>query len=285
MATPPVIVQLGVTIKQMRLRIGWTQRELARRADVSQALVSAIENGRLPTLTFATAARLIEVMGGRLIIDATQPFLADRERQRDAGHARCETYAARRLEVDGWLVETEVEVAGDRSRGWIDLLAFHPPTRTLLVVEIKTELHDLGAIERSLGWYQRESWSAARRLGWRPARVVGCLLILATEANDRRIRENSGSLRRSYPLRWRELASIVAGHSVLPTPGCALAMLDPRSRRVQWIRSTRDDGRRSPAPYADYIDFMTRLQSRAWLSRPAAARARPPRAAARDQAG
>jgi hypothetical protein len=211
----------------------------------------------------------MEAMGGRLVVDAAQPFLGDRERQRDAGHLRCATYGARRLELDGWLVATEVEVGGDRSRGWIDLLAFHPPTRTLLVIEIKTELHDLGAIERSLGWYQREAWSVARRLGWRPARVVGSLLVLATEANDRRIRENSGSLRRAYPLRWRALASIVGAAADPPTPGWALAMLDPRSRRADWLRPTAVDGRRSPAPYADYVDFLARTQPRKQSTRTA----------------
>ena len=32
-----------------------------------------------------------------------------------------------------------------------------------------------------------------------------------------------------------------------------LALIDPRSKRRQWLRPSRVDGRRSAAPYADYI--------------------------------
>ena len=110
-------------------------------------------------------------MGAALTLDAKAPFLA-KLRQRDVVHAKCSAHVARRLERTGWRVATEVEVGGDRSRGWIDVLAWHPATGLLLVIEIKTELHDLGAIERSLGWYEREAWAAARQIGWRPRRVL-----------------------------------------------------------------------------------------------------------------
>jgi hypothetical protein len=29
-------------------------------------------------------------------------------------------------------------------------------------------------------------------------------------------------------------------------------MIDPRTRRAEWLRRTTSDGRRSPAPYANY---------------------------------
>lgn len=261
MVSVPSELRVGLIAKDLRTRIGWTQRELARRAGVSQALVCAIETGRVPTLTFATASRLLEAMGARLIVDATLPFLGDRERQRDAAHVRCAVAAARRLERAGWTVASEVEIGGDRSRGWIDLLAFHPATRTVLVIEIKTELHDIGAIERSLHWYQREAWAAARRLGHRPARVRGCLLVLATAANDVRIQENSAALSRAFPVRARELATIVVEPGVTEVGGNALALFDPRSKRRDWLRPTTLDGRRSPAPYPDYVGFMARIRS------------------------
>jgi transcriptional regulator with XRE-family HTH domain len=129
------IVHLGMVVRDIRRTIGWSQRELARRAGVSQSLISAIENGRLLTLTFASAARLLDAMGSRLVIDATRPFLADRERQRDPGHARCVSFLVRHLRRAGWEVRTEVEVGGDRARGWIDVLAFHPILHVLLVLE------------------------------------------------------------------------------------------------------------------------------------------------------
>lgn len=260
MTAPLAVLKLGSAIADTRRAIGWSQRELAFRAGVSQPLVSAIERGRLPSVTFATATRLLDAMGARLTMDASPPFLGDRERQRDPAHARCASHVGRRLELAGWEVASEVEVGGDRSRGWIDLLAYHPGSRVLLVIEIKTEIHDLGAIERSLGWYERESWAAARRLGWEPRQINGSLFVLATEANDRRIRDNREQLARGFPVRAGALMSVVAGEDSIQPRSRALALIDPRSRRHDWLRPARADGRRSAAPYADYLDFMRQLR-------------------------
>jgi hypothetical protein len=93
----------------------------------------------------------------------------------------------RRLVGSGWLVQREVEIGADRIRGWIDILAFHPESGVLLVIEVKTEIHDVGAIERSMNWYQREAMRAAHRLGWRPRAVGSALLVLQSRANDERV--------------------------------------------------------------------------------------------------
>jgi transcriptional regulator with XRE-family HTH domain len=252
------ILRLGILIGDLRRSIGWSQRELAARAGVSQGLVSAIENGRLPTITFATATRLLEAMGARLILDVAAPFLGDRQLQRDPAHVRCVTFVARRLGKAGWQVATEVEIGGDRSRGWIDILAFHPITHVQLVIEIKTEIRDLGAIERSLGWYERESWAAARRRGWRPSQCLGALMVLTTTANDERFRQNRDALAFGFPTRARELSELVSTGVASGGPGRAVAMIDPGSLRADWLRRSRLDGRRSPAPYDDYADFMRR---------------------------
>ena len=42
-----------------------------------------------------------------------------------------------------------------------------------------------------------------------------------------------------------------------------LAMIDPSSRRREWLIRTTVDGRRSAAPYVDYADFMRRREERA----------------------
>ena len=41
-----------------------------------------------------------------------------------------------------------------------------------------------------------------------------------------------------------------------------LAMIDPLSRHRAWLHPTKLDGRRVEAPYADYADFMRRLEAR-----------------------
>ena len=258
MSVDSSVSRIGLAIRDLRRSIGWSERELAARAGVSQSLVSFIERGRLHNLSFESAGRLLEAMGGRLIIDAAAPFLGDRERQREPAHVRCATYVVRRLERDDWQVATEVEIGGDRFRGWIDVLAYNAARRLLLLIEINTEIHDLGAIERALGWYERECWSAARRMGWYPDRLLSSLMLLSSAANDVRIRENRDSLARLFPVRASELAAYLRDPGRPVRPGRSLALIDPLSRRRDWLRPSRTDGRRSAAPYVDYIDFVRR---------------------------
>lgn len=253
---------VGGAVATLRDALGLTQQELGRRAGISQAMVSAVENARIGDLTFSRAERLLEVMGAKLVISIDAPFLGDRQRQRDPAHARCSAHVTARLRRSGWQVATEVEVGADRSRGWIDVLAWHPRNGLLLVIEIKTEIHDLGAIERSLGWYEREAWLASRRLGWRAQRSIGCLLLLATDANDLRVAANREPFSIGFPMRARDL-SVVTTEGLAPSAvGRAVIMIDPLSKRNVWLRSLRVDGRRSKAPYSDYADFMRAIDGR-----------------------
>jgi hypothetical protein len=226
-------------------------------------MVSRIEAGRRTDVSLATTTRLLEAMGARLRFEIDPPFVGGRRRQLDPAHARMSGHIARRLERSDWKVATEVEVGGDRSRGWIDLLAFRPATGLLLVIEVKTEIHDLGQIERALGWYEREAWTPARRLGWPPVAVIGCLLLLMTRENDDAVGFNREGLRRLFPVRAAGLREMVGSDE--PTQSRrtrGLAMVDPSSKRRAWLRPTRDDGRRTPPPYADYADFMRSVVGR-----------------------
>lgn len=247
---------VGTGIARVREAIGWTQKELGARVGQTQGWVSRVENGRIEDLTFTSAERLLAAMGARLVVSVDAPYLGDRQRQREPGHSRMSAHASTRLTRDGWEVATEVEVGGDRSRGWIDILAYHAATGILLVIELKTEIHDLGAIQRSLGWYEREAWNAARRLGWRPRRIVGCLLLLATDANDTRAAENRDVLAAEFGGRARDLDEILKAQIPTGRLRRCVAMVDPRSRRRNWLRPLRIDGRRVGAPYHDYADFM-----------------------------
>ena len=66
----------------------------------------------------------------------------------DPVHARCSAYVDRRLGASGWATAREVEIVHGRTHGWIDLLAFDRRTGMMVVIEIKTRLEDIGALER-----------------------------------------------------------------------------------------------------------------------------------------
>jgi hypothetical protein len=149
----------------------------------------------------------------------------------------------------------EVEIVQGRSHGWIDLLAFNERTGTLLILEVKTRLDDLGALERQMGWYERMAGQPARRLGWRPRRSASAVVALASEEVDRVIRAHRDLLALAFPMRAREIARGSAGPSALRSER-GLALIDPSSRRRDWLIRTSVDGRRSRLPYSNYADAV-----------------------------
>jgi hypothetical protein len=244
---------VATSIASTRRRAGWSERELARRLRTNQAAIQRLEATDRPLLNVELASRAIELLGIRITVDANPLGLADRREQRDALHALCCGFVLRRLRRDGWEPRAEVEVGDGRSRGWIDVLAYRPADRALLVIEVKTAIVDLGRTLRTVGWYARSAREAAAQLGWRPRTVTPALLVLCTVESDGRLTAQRDLVRESLP----GTAAALAGWIRAPdaeTPPPTIAMIDPRSRRAGWLLATRSVGRRSAAPYDDYRD-------------------------------
>lgn len=205
--------------------------------------------------------RIGDALGLDLELVGRRPIVLD-PRSTSVVHSRCSGYVGRRLRSGGWLVAREVEIVHARSHGWIDLLAFHPGTRTLVVVEIKTRLDDLGAVERQLAWYERSAPAVATaRFGWRPSGGASWLLLLQSDEVESAIRRDRDLLREGFPMRATEMRAVLDGTTPRIDPNRGLALIDPSSRRATWLIPTRSDGRRSPAPYRDYADAARRLAS------------------------
>lgn len=235
-----------------RTDLGWSQRRLASAVGVSRSYIAMLETGRTdPSLAMAESIAI--TLGLELSLASRQPVLVGGPATRDAVHAWCSGYVHRRLEGHGWAVEREVEIVHARWHGWIDLLAFDPRTRTLLIIEVKSSIDDLGAIERQVGWYERSAWAAARRFGWRPARVVTLVVALATQAADATFHSLGSVLDRAFPVRARTMMQLVADPG-LAVEGRAIALIDPASKRRDWLIPSRRDGRRSLAPYRTPAD-------------------------------
>jgi transcriptional regulator with XRE-family HTH domain len=264
-------IEFGRIAATTRRALRKTQAVVGEAVGLSQPAVSLIEHGKLPGVSLRVIGDLSAVLGIQIAWTMRPPWVpgsiastsARRVQrahgQRDRGHARCSAYVRRRLERLGWTVAQEVEIVLGRSHGWIDILAFHAATGALLVGEIKTELRDLGEIQRTLAWYEREAWASARRLGWTVRGVVVVLFVLATRENDQRVEQNGEVFAQTWPLRSRTLARWLADPPKETRRRSGFVLIDPLSRRRTWLLGARLDGRVTPVAYADYRDFVGRL--------------------------
>lgn len=253
----PLVDQASALIRDGRVRLAMTTVDLAERSGVSRQMISdlehAIANPTLETLEKVFRGLDLDI---EFIPNVRPVVLGGSPRQRDAAHAILSGYVQRRLVAAGFLVRREVRIDSGRYHGWIDLLAFHPGSGTLLVIEIKTVIDDLGGIERTLDWYAREARGVAATIGWQAKRVVPWLLVLATDDVDGQVRANRDAINAAFPMRAAAMADLLADPASASSAGRGIALVDPRSRRRVWLIRSRLDGRRSDAPYRGYADFM-----------------------------
>jgi len=251
-----LLLQVGGTVRTARRAIGWTQARLGREVGLAQSVISLIERGRSPELSVATAVRVLTALDVAIDVRLFAALVANPRSARDGAHARCVTYVGRCLEREGWLVAREVAVGEGRWKGFVDILAYHPVEHVVLVIEIKTEIRDLGALERQLGFYEREAWAAARLLGWRPRAVTGIALCLDTDDCAAILRDHRSTFDAGFRLRTPELETLIAAPVHPPHRGeRGVAMIDPRSRARRWLRPTVLDGRRTSPRYSDRSSF------------------------------
>lgn len=255
---PTPRVTLARACRDGRQALGLTQSAVAAKVGVARSYIAGIERGQAnPSLE--VIIRLALALGLELDLTLRSPVIVGDRRQRDAVHARCSGYVDRRLLGAGWETAREVAIVDGRWRGWIDLLAFDPRTGTLLVIEIKTTIDDLGALERQVGWYEQVARRVSLDRGWRPRRIVTWLLVLSSEQNELAITRNRDVFDRAFGV---DVASMQA---VLEDPGSnwpggrALALIDPRRRRRAWLVRPRMRGGRTVPRYRDYRDAAASL--------------------------
>lgn len=138
------------------------------------------------------------------------------DRLRDAGHAALAAAWKRRLERWGWQVWVEVSFNHYGERGRVDLVAWHPIHRLLLVVEVKTEIADVQALLGGLDIKRRVAPAIAR--GLRIASVAGAvpLLVVADGTTNRERVRRLAPLFSLFTLRGREAVQWLRRPSAAP---------------------------------------------------------------------
>jgi transcriptional regulator with XRE-family HTH domain len=191
--------RVGAAFKAVRLRHGWRQADVAHRARVSPGVVSLIERGHLDCVSvpaFRCVAAALEI---RAEISLSLPH-GEIDRLLAAGHAALHESLARHLTgLPGWVHAPEVSFAVYGERGIIDILAFHPETGSLLVIELKTELVSLEDLLGTMDIRMRHATKIARERGWHPRTVSAWVVFADSATNHRRVRSHDHALRAAFP--------------------------------------------------------------------------------------
>lgn len=200
-------LRVGLLVRALRRRRGWRQVDLARPAGVSQSTVSLLERGHLDSLPLRRVRQILGGLDARLELEIRWRG-GDLDAVADAGHAALVERAARALRDMGWQVAAEVSYSHYGERGSIDLIAFHPPSLALLVIEVKTSLTSIEETLRRLDVKVRNASRVAReRFGW-PARSVSRVLVLPDSTATRdRLRRHAATFESAVPARGREVRS------------------------------------------------------------------------------
>ena len=186
---------------------------------MSRAVVSRVERGLLDGVASGSIVRIADALDIRLELVARWHG-GDLDRLLSAGHAALtERVAARLDELAGWVFVPEVSfnVAGER--GSIDLLAWHAATRSLIVIEIKTEIVDIQQTTATIDRKRRLARRIAAERGWYPTTVSCWLVVAEGSTNRRRVAAHRTLLRAAFP---------ADGHAIrawLPAPRGVVAAL------------------------------------------------------------
>ena len=245
-------MRLGSVVRSVRIRKGWRQVDLAAAANTSRQDVSKVELGHAADIPLSRTLAMCRAMEIRL--DFVPRWRGGGlDRMLNARHsAMAEAVAASFGRLDDWILRPEVSFSIYGERGVIDFVAWHPVRRAMLLIELKTELVEIGELMATADRRRRLAVRIGHDQGWAPAVVGVWVLVLESTANARRIRAHTSVLRAAFPSdgramdRWvRNPVGPVSGLSMRSIP----QLLNARVGGIRRVRRPRR-GRAAGPPVA-----------------------------------
>jgi Holliday junction resolvase-like predicted endonuclease len=162
--------------------------------------VSRVELCSADDLTIRTVDAIVRALSARLDLRVSWNG-EGLDRLLDADHAALVETVASVLRSLGWDVAVEVSFNIRGERGSIDVRAFHPATRTILVVEVKSVVPDVQATLVVFDRKTRLAREIARQRGWAGHGVGRILVIADRRTARRRVAAHETVFRSSFPYR------------------------------------------------------------------------------------
>ncbi len=200
--------RVGSALREIRIRRGLRQADLARAAGVSAPTISRLERGHVATFTVETIRAVAKALDVRMDLSPRWRG-GDLDRLLNARHSALHERVARYFrELPEWVAEPEVSFAIYRESGVIDILAWHPGRRMLLVIELKTDIADVNELVGTVDKKSRLAIQVAAGRGWdvKGASVSIWLIVADGHTNRRRVQAHGSMLRAVFPSDGRSMA-------------------------------------------------------------------------------
>jgi transcriptional regulator with XRE-family HTH domain len=195
-------MRIGLVFRRLRLRRGWPQADVARRAGISDSSYSEIERGHIGRISIWKLRRVAAVLEVRLDLEPRWRG-ASLDRLLSAGHAAMTERVAKLLVDAGWDVKPEVSFSHFGERGVVDLVARDAEGGNLLLVELKTEIVDVNNLLATTNRRHRLAHVIAQSCEWPYRSVSHWVVVLQSRTNQRRLADHKTAIRAAFPVDGR----------------------------------------------------------------------------------
>jgi transcriptional regulator with XRE-family HTH domain len=193
--------QAGRLIAAVRMHLGLRQIDVGRSAGVDQKIVSLLERGQIERVSVERFRKVCAALQIEAVLDLRwRGGQGDRLIDRD--HARIVEAVIAELARLGWETYPEFTFNFYGERGSVDILAWHPGKRALLLIEVKTRLTDLQRLLMSVSKKLRlVPGLVSEERGWE-RRVLGHIVVmLDTRANRSTVARHQATFAATFPSR------------------------------------------------------------------------------------
>lgn len=217
------------SIVYLRHRRGWRQSDLGDRAEVSRPVISRIEQGDLSGVSIRSLTRVVAAL------DASAELVVRWRGERfdrliDADHARIVQGTVTLLQSLGWASRVEVSFNHYGDRGRVDVMAMHAPSRTVLIVEVKSAIGDIQDTVGRLDIKARLGKVLASSVGWEaPAWIIPALVVADSRVSRRAVADHHASFS-GFEVRGRTALAWLRRPSVRHPTGALWFMNIPNAR-------------------------------------------------------
>ena len=193
-------LRFGRLVREVRVHKGLRQQDVADRAGVSRAQVSATERGLVEHVSLAAIRRIGQVLGILVSLDGwwTEGRV---DQLLDQAHAALVELSLRSMGRAGWVTRVEYTFNEYGERGSVDIVGWRAVDRMLAIAEIKSRIDDVQDMNAT---FSRKSRLiprvVARDEGWEPRAVLRLLVLVDTRQNRDVIRRHRATFDAIWPL-------------------------------------------------------------------------------------